>query len=57
MPRRIGKPQKWTDRGIKELAEVREVDVESARAWWERFVPKRYKALLDAEPEIPGGGE
>lgn len=54
MPRRIGKPQKWTDKGIEELSEIREVDVEDAKAWWERFVPKRYKDLLDAEIERPG---
>ena len=46
-----GKPLVWSDADLDRLAQVSEADVEAARVFWRANAPKRYRELLEAQPE------
>src|SRR5919106_4453552 len=54
MPR-VSKPIPFSEQQLTELSQVTPLDIEAARALWERSVPLRWKRLL--ESQTIGSGE
>lgn len=51
----LGEPIHWTDEELDAMSEVTLEDIEAAKALWRAGAPKRFKKLLDAEPQEPNG--
>jgi len=45
----------WSDRDLDDMAIVTEDDQQRARSYWQRFLPRRYRAILDAISTIARG--
>lgn len=41
----------WTEADLDEISMITEEDIEAARQQWFEDAPKRFKELLDAEPD------
>lgn len=47
----LGKPIEWTDADLDALSNITEADIIEAGQWWKQNAPKKYKNLLNANPD------
>jgi hypothetical protein len=46
----LGRPLRHTEKQLEELAKVTPADIERAQILWQKYAPRKYKNLLDAQP-------